>query len=58
MTNGYRGDAGCFAFGVMVVNKGRDRQPCADFAAFCALILVRDIALLKIKKMCRFPSNE
>jgi len=30
----FRGDAGCFAFGVMGMNKGRFGQPSADGAVF------------------------
>ena len=48
----FRGDAGCFTFGVMGDEKGRDRQPDADGAAFCILIFIRDISLLNIKGKC------
>jgi hypothetical protein len=42
----------------MGMKKGRIGQPGADDAAFCVLIFIRDITLLKIKGKYWFPSNE
>ena len=38
--------------------KGRINQRELIGTAFCVLIFIRDITLLKIKGMYRFPSNE
>ena len=54
----FRGDAGCSTFGVMGIEKGRIDQPSADDAAFCVLMFIRDITLLKINEMCLIPSKE
>jgi len=53
-----RGDAGCFTAGVMGVDKRPYNQRELIGTAFCVLIFIRDITLLKIKGMYWFPSNE
>ena len=40
------------------LKKGRINQLKLIVTAFCVLIFIRDITLLKIKGMYRFPSNE